>query len=125
MATLEPDHVADVAVMDGIRAKLDQLTNGATTGADVAARLAAAGITGKPRECGHCPVSEYLQLGAHGRNVYVGGEHITAPPRGSVWIELPTPDVIRAFVAEFDTGKHPALLTPGTEVPDWWPGTAA
>lgn len=117
MSTAEPDHVADATILNAVRAHLAALVKDATTTAHITARLAAAGVTGIPRQCGHCPISVYLQQVSHGRNVYVGGEHITIPPRGSVWLELPTPPILREFMARFDIGEIPELVTPGAEIP--------
>ena len=88
---------------------------------EVAQRLEAAGVRGRPGNIGTCALAVYLSavIGGDARvhTVLVGHEHVFITLEG--WegcVGVPLPKVLGGFVFDFDRWRYPTLVRPPGEV---------
>ena len=88
---------------------LEGLVDGAKTTADVAWRINTLGIKAVPGDSCQCAVAMYLDKVTGNPWHVVGGMMIEV----GTAITVPTPDLVRQFIKEFDEAKFPELIRRG------------
>jgi len=95
----------------------------------IAARLAAAGITGTLSDASCCPIAAWLRRVEPGLDLAaVLGDVIYLRTGTGVETTVTTPDAVNEFTALFDTGRYPSLIAsvlPGTAADPGTTGTEA